>query len=276
MKRLVNPILRCTLLAVGLTFATEAVAGDDFGIWTDIGLKKEWTKKFSTDFGFEYRANDKLKNSSRLSFDLGASYKPWKFLKVGIGYVFIEDHSQIERKINLNKEGEEKGYNIDHAFWRPKHRFLVEATGSVDAGRFTFSLRERYQITHTPEATTTRERYRDRVTPGFSTDKPIYNGYYLDDRVETQKKAKTEQYLRSRLGVDYNIKGIPLTPFATYEFSNNLKDGFHLDKTRLTIGADYKIKKQHTLTLGYIYTKGHDDDNIKDTHAINVGYSFKF
>ena len=53
-----------------------------------------------------------------------------------------------ESEVNITNSGKVNGYNVDHGYWRSKHRFYVEGTGSLKAGRFKFSLRERYQYTY--------------------------------------------------------------------------------------------------------------------------------
>ena len=49
-----------------------------------------------------------------------------------------------------------------------------------------------------------------------------------------------------------------------------------LEKTRYTVGLDWKINKQHTLSLAYLYDDGQDDDSNGKLHVLEVGYKFKF
>lgn len=271
------------LLLFALT-ATPALA-DDFGLWTSAEVQKDLSKKFSLDGGIGFRAEDKLRQASRWDFSLGATYKPVRFLSISAGYSFIHDYSPTEVDVNYNSEGERKGYNVDHAYWRNKHRAVFNITGKVDWGRFTFSLRERYQYTHYMEADTYRDRYRSSLpenqdistwtgNPLFLAPDGLY--YVLGETAARTKKAKDRHYLRSRVQVEYNIRHCPWTPYASYELSNNLSEQLHLDKMRLTVGAEWKITKQHRLDLAYVYDNGQDDDTNSDIHAISVGYKFKF
>ncbi len=208
----------------------------------------------------------------------GADYKPWSFLKLSGGYAFLYDRSLQETKTNITGSGRENGYNVDHGFWRSKHRAYFDATGKVKAGRFTLSLRERYQYTHYMSTTCTRDRYRDNPQGGYNG--PIYewNGeqFVNFEQTERNKPSKNRHYLRSRLQVAYNIRHCPLEPYVSYEFSNNLGDGLHLDKTRLSFGMEWKINKKHGLSLAYLYQDGADDDGDNDIHVIDIGYKFKF
>ena len=49
-----------------------------------------------------------------------------------------------------------------------------------------------------------------------------------------------------------------------------------LDKTRLTVGGDWKLSKKHKISAAYIYQDGADDDGNDDIHVISVGYKFTF
>lgn len=270
--------MRCKRLFTGLAAAAlaaqPALAGDDFGIWTGVTFQKSFNKKFSMDAGLDYRAEQNLRHVARWDVSVGADYKLTKFLKVGAGYVYILDRNPREAEAHYSSKGVMNGYNIDDSYWRRKHRAYAEVTGKVSAGRFTFSLRERYQFTHFMPDSTWREKYRGAVQPGYEGAQ--YGGYMFSSEGMDDKPAKDRHFLRSRLQVEYNIRHCPLTPFVSYELSNNLGDGFHLDKQRFSIGADWKIKKKHVLTIAYIHEDGADDDSNGNLHAIDIGYKFKF
>lgn len=272
---------RLMVLAVVFMMSAGAKAEDDFGIWTELSVEKSFNKKFSVSGGFDFRAEQNVTRAARYAVNVGADYKLTKFLKFGAGYMFMYDRSAAETKVDYKKDGiTMNGYDHDHAFWRNKHRLFAELTGKLNVGRFSFSLRERYQYTHYMADSCVRDKYRGLVTEDYAGGywpEPNEDGmfYAYDETVMDAKPKKGKHYLRSRLQVEYDIKGLPLTPYASYEFSNNLSDGFHLDKQRLTVGADYKIKKKHTLTLAYIHENGADDDS-GNMHAVSLGYKFKF
>ena len=81
--------------------------------------------------------------------------------------------------------------------------------------------------------------------------------------------------LRSRLQVEYDIKGVPFEPYASVEMYNDF-DGFKIKKMRYTIGGDYKINKQHSIGLYYRHQDFSGDDEGESTHILGVGYKFKF
>lgn len=285
-----------SLLLMAALAYMPALAGDDFGIWTEVGVQKDFSQKLSAEVGVEFRAEDKVRQPARWAISLGAAYKPVKYVTVSAAYVYLRDYSAQEVKTDykedddgnlvLNDEGQPEfnGLNVDHGHWRTKHRFLADVTGKLPVGRFTFSLRERYQYTHYAATTLLRTRYRS-VLPSsaiesgaYSGDYEAYGGYYFGTVkvVSRDKAAKNRHYLRSRLKVDYNIRHCPLTPFVACELSNDLCSSLHLDKTRYTIGTEWKIAKAHRLSFAYVYEDGADDDDLSNNHALSVSYKFKF
>ena len=273
-----NLPLRLLLLPLSLSAATAA-AGDDFGIWTGISAEKKINRKFSAEAGIDFRAEQQLKSAARWNASIGIGYKPLKWLRMGAGYSYIYDRSPQESKVNYNKTGTRRnGYNVDHGFWRSKHRLYFNITGKIDAGWFTFSLRERYMYTHHMKADCIRDRYRDPLQGGYNGPTYTWNGeqFMNFEQVDNPRKAKNVHYLRSRLQMSYNIRHCPLEPFVSYEFSNDLGNALHLDKTRLMAGSDWKINKKHTLSVAYVYQNGADDDASNDIHVIDIGYKFKF
>lgn len=230
-------------VALALTVATASAQS----LWTSAELKAGIAKKVKAFAEIENRTTDGMDGVQRWSGRVGADYKPLKWLKVGADYTFIYQHEDSR----TTKKG-----NIIDSYWQPRHRLGVSATGSIDCGNFTFSLRERYQYTHKTEKTVAKYDGDD----GSRKD---------DELIESEDKHT----LRSRLGAEYNIRKCPITPFATVELYSDLSDAFATDKTRYTVGAEWKISKQHSVELFYRYIDAHDDN---DLNVIGVGYTFSY
>lgn len=274
--------------------ALPAAAEDDFGIWTDLSAEKKINKQFAADLSVGFRAEDRLNHDTRWSVGTGLSYKPVKGIKLSAGYSLIRDFSLSEAKAKYKDNGNLSGYNVDHGFWRTKHRFTFDISGKHTFGRLTVGLRERFQMTHSNSAKTLRDKYRSPKQPGFTGETWTYNGTefieYNDVEVKDfiegenglpeidHKSGKTTHYLRSRLSAEYDIRHCPLTPYAAVEWSHSLDDAMALAKTRLTLGTDWKISKKHSVSLAYIYQDGagDDDSGTNNIHVIEVGYKFSF
>lgn len=269
MKRkilLIIYILSCVVL--------PASAGDDFGLWADVSAGKKITKRLSADADFGVRAEQNVTRIMRWEAGVGVAFKPVKFLKVGAGYTYLRDRRSGAVVAHYNSKGKMNGYNIEHDAWRNKHRLYLDATGSLPIGRFTLSLRERYQYTRIMSVGVVEDKYRGIVSPGYVGKQ--YGGYAYDETEIDEKSAKDKHYLRSRLAVEYNIRHCPVTPFVSAELSNNLADRLTLDKTRLTAGIDWKVAKQHKLTFAYLWQTGTDDEDADGLHVLKLGYRLNF
>ena len=86
------------------------------------------------------------------------------------------------------------------------------------------------------------------------------------------KKSKYNTTLRSRLTAKWDIPKCKINPFASVELYSRLDDWKGCDKMRYRIGASYKINKDNSISLYYLYQDANDDDEPKG-HAIGLGYS---
>ena len=277
--------------ALALCSAMSAIAQSDFGVWTEIGVEKSFNKKFSLEASVENRMANNATQPQRWNAAIGGSYKPLKWLKLGAGYVFIYNRNfqEVEEKYKENDEGElvlDKagnpivvGYNVDHGFWRPRHRAYFDVQGKLDVGRFSISLRERYLYNYYVETEALRDKYRNPSQPGYSGNLYPFNGMEFmkfEQEMDT-KKAKSKHALRTRLQVEYDIKGVPLTPFVSCELTNELDNAMKYDKVRAQAGVEWKVNKKHILSGAYLYqNESQEVGPNASLHAIKLNYKFKF
>lgn len=285
--------LRQSILALSLLFATCLMAqeNDEVGIWTELGIEKAITKKWDVGMDLEYRAQDR----SRFSAGLSTSYKPFKFLKIGIGYNFLYSYRPDKYKDKSEGEvGSEEwttGYNLTPEYWFPRHRFNVEATGSIKLWNWLkVSLRERYQLTHSKARSVDKLKHRVTYEKMLDFDEDWNEITWYEetptDKTETEiKPAFTDQVLRSRIKFEFDKKRNPFSPFVSAEFHNSVSKGDHmlLQKIRAAVGSSYKFRKHNEVSLSYVVT--FDMYDIEDNevvrqydrmHAINIGYKYSF
>ena len=250
-----------------LTLCTARAQGSDFGMWYELGVEKKLSQKWSLEAEADFRTRNNTRTADRWSVGVGASYKIAKgyigtapaSLKMSAGYMLLNDNNREE--LTLGTSGDPKKWTP--SYWGVRHRLNLSLAGSVDLGRFSLGLRERWQYTYRPEA-------KDKKYAFTYDDDDYLSGYTLES-----VKGKGRNVLRSRLQIDYNIPNCKLDPFANVEMFNN-KDG--IQKMRYQAGFDLKIKKQHVLSLTYRYQRisGDDDDNELNSHLIGFGYKYKF
>ncbi len=337
MKTSLSKILILALFAQLLPFTAHA--DEEGGLWLGVTMEKKLPKKwwknaddFSVNAGASYRLDHNFTQSSRIDASVGLDYKINKYLKAGVGYVFIHAYKPGELDPCYDKEGnlEDDEFNWDNSYWRNRHRGLFEITGKVKFGRFTLSLRERYQYTSFSAVTYQKDKYKlrdlrngegemkpDNIKetwvkndPDLSLE-PVYeyrkeessgdNSWdddfwgevpeeeklvphlvgYRKKHTENndwprmkEKERKDEHVLRSRIKLDYDIKGCPLAPFVSYEIHNFLNDGMKIDKHRISAGADWKIDKKHKLGIAYLLNA--PDFKKSTVREIVLDLRFKF
>lgn len=224
----------------------------DFGVWYTLGATKKVNKKLSVGIEAEMRTRNDSKTISRWTGELSASYKLLPWLKASAGYKFIDDNNR--EKITYHTDGTENNWRP--SYWGVKHRFNVSLTGEATLGMWSISLRERWQYTYRPEKSTTR----------YDFDNEWWES--------TTVSGKGSNVLRSRLQVECNIPKCKVDPFASAELFN----AWSIQKVRYTVGADWKIRKRHTLTAFYRFqdVRHNDIDDDPDTHVLGLGYNYKF
>lgn len=246
---------------IGIAVTANA-QGDDFGMWYELGAEKKVSQKWSVGLEGEFRTRNNSKTADRWSAGVSAEYKILKGLKAAAGYTFLYDNNaeELTWKNNLPNKW-------TPSYWGSRHRLFLQVSGSVSAGNFSFSLRERWQYTYRPEAQD--KKYN------FSWDEDANDNDYISGYTMEPVKGKGKNMLRSRLQVNYDIPKCKFEPFANVEMFND-EDG--IAKMRYQAGTDYKIKKRHVLSLTYRYqsVNSNDDDNEANCHMIGLGYKFKF
>lgn len=179
-----------------------------------------------TDYGIWYEFKAEKKIIDNLRFDLETSIRTNEnasnietfYVEPGLRYKFNDYFAAgVYYRFIEQKEKDET--------YHPRHRWFVQLRGTLPTFyRFTLSARYRMQ-------------------QQFKT--------YIND-VEDEEPLWAH---RLRIELDYDIKGIPLKPFANVEMHNllSIPTEYTVDKWRYMVGVEYTIKKKHTFGLEYIY-----------------------
>lgn len=272
-----------------MPLVAKAGGDDDFGAWLELGASKNLPRNFSVGLEGELRTQDGFGQMNRATVGLNLGYKLNKWVKFRAGYSLIESYSPSQRKehykenddgtLKLDPEGAPiwNGYNVTKSYWAPKHRFTIEATGTVKLWKWLrISLRERYQFTRRPEREVSKEKYRfSQAMDGEGN--LVYE--LKDDYPMTEpdvKEAKSEHVLRSRLKFEVDKKRLAWSPFVSLETHNDLGNGLELQKLRASAGTEYKISSQHSVSLAYVFTQDLEGQVHDRMHAVSVGYGFEF
>lgn len=267
------------LFAVALMMSSFAHAEgtDESAVWTEIGIEKSLSKQWSVGLESEYRAQ----NKSRWGIGLGLGYKPSKYFKMGASYTFLYSNKPDQITKRVYDDDELISWRETPAYWSPRHRLGVEATGTMKLWKWLrISVRERYQFTH--KASQTIDRVDVEKTEMFTPDGMVTEW----DRTDNPKEisCQSDQVLRSRLKLEVDKKGLAISPFVSAEAHNSVAVGnkMNLEKVRTSLGMGYKINKKNEISVAYVLTFNiHDDEGDFEriherVHAVNVGYKFDF
>ena len=89
-------VLIITLMAAGCAVSAMAQGSDETqttsGLWQEFSVSKVLPYNWSIDAEAGYRTTNNFSDFDRLNVGLGVSYKLGKYLKFGLGYVFIRKH----------------------------------------------------------------------------------------------------------------------------------------------------------------------------------------
>ncbi len=244
--------------------ASVLAQSDDFGFDVSLAADKELLPNFDLGVSAEMRTQDNTQRIERylLGAELGYKfYNTKKFdMKVfgGFEYMWIQKPEEVKMKDN--------GYNINERHWRNRHRTSLGLTAEYSPSkRWSFQLKETVQYSHYCEGDSiNQEEWRYN---SFSKK------YYLDEMDKKAVDPKDRVLLRSKLTVEYNIKGVPVNPFAAVDYGCGLN--YTANKWKYSIGADYNINKKNRLTVYYRY-QTEDDDDEPNGHIVGLGYKVKF
>jgi Protein of unknown function (DUF2490) len=81
------------------------------------------------------------------------------------------------------------------------------------------------------------------------------------------------EFLRYRAKLEYDIKGSKITPMLSAEAFHYLS-GNQIYKMRYALGAEYKLNKKSSISLGYMLD--YYMTEYQNKHIINLGYKYKF
>lgn len=267
-----------SLMAFALASVSVFAQSDDFGVDISVGAEKEILPDLELSVEADMRTQE---NSERIErYVLGAELG-YKFLntktfdmKVSGGFEYMWNQKMAETKLAkipypFVDDQTKFDYNVNERYWRNRHRTSLGLSATYSPNkRWSFQLKETVQYNHyCREDSINQYEYRWKE----NGDGDRYMGSPEIDRKSVDPKDRF--VLRSKFTVEYNVKGIPLNPFASIDYGCGLN--YTANKWKYSVGADYTINKKHKLTLYYRF-QTEDDDDEPNGHMLGMGYKIKF
>lgn len=253
------------LAASGLARAQGTVNAleNDFGGRISITADKKIVRGVHFFVEGEARFSDNLSSFGRYQAGAGLTWKVSDVFKVGAGYTFIQKQ---------NSEGT----------WKPRHRVYMDGSLNFKAGDWRFSLKERLQLTHrdvgniyqnNPNSLALKSRFKISYK-GFQSITPY--GYVELRNVFNDPSVKATWSTTSLAYTDYSFGGY---------------NDAYINRVRGSLGAEWKLSKNHALDFflltDYNYDKDIDTDAAGTTLrsltwdqslkvSLGLGYKFSF
>lgn len=201
-----------------------------------------FVKSFDHGLSFTFEEEIRSAPTHRSHTTIALGYAPIEYFNLYAGYTV---------KLYGNQ-----GWTDPNKYIR--HRANILLTGQVKLSQWNLSLRE---------------------------------GVMLDaraDKIDTREKNVVDFTLRSRLQAVYSIPETPLGIVAKFEILNTLnapveylnsfsskKYGEYISELRPELGLQWKINKQHSLTLAYRYNYIYGRDiNILDSGDVELSHNY--
>lgn len=199
------------------------------------------------DFGIWYGVNSEFSINKKLELDVSAMVRTFEnasrteqvFLEAGLSYKFSKFISIASSYRLTNNIEDDDQFHL-------RHKIMTDVKGTLPINKFTLSARFRFQ-------TQSRTYYEpgDEKTADFTG--------------------------RIRLKCIYNIPKFPVNPYLAFESFSPLFENQDkiIGKERVTAGIEYKIVKNHSVELEYIFERDFIPRKF-DISIIDINYNIKF
>ena len=248
MKRLV--FILALLLPWGVLAQTTMEWGARASVEGNYKIAKGVHLYAEEEFRFQGSAFDNMRTT------LGFTYKPFKALKMGIGYTLINSRK--------SSTGE---------FKAPRHRVFADLSGTLQAGYFQFTLKERLQLTHrsgefnvyqnTPNALALKSKFTVKYKGWFTTEP------YASFEVRT---ALNDPWGTASGTAKWNNKGTK----TYYDYTPTGYTHVYNNRYRGELGVNFELDKSHALKPYVLldYCTDYDlDINAEGNHLMSAAYT---
>ena len=263
------------LLPMALKAQTDVALDPELGGRVSLSVDKKITKGLHIALEEEVRFDNNFGSLDRLQTTLALNYKVHPNIKLGLGYALIN------------------GYGTkSESFKNPRHRFLVDASGTLHLGNWNLSLKERFQVTHRTGDFNVYQNPQNALTLK-SRLKAQYKGF---GKVQPYTYFEVRNYLNAPV-IEAAYDGsvyVSLDDFSEEGEAGWFLTGFnggYVNRLRGALGAEIRLDKRNTLDfylLGDYVMDKEVDANAEGTKLksytketgfrgwIGAGYEFAF
>ncbi|MBQ5899320.1 MAG: DUF2490 domain-containing protein [Alistipes sp.] len=221
-------ILAIAIVASSVAFAQEFTptyyesSDSDLQGRFKVALDIPISEKVKLSLGEQLRTKDSFNRLDKFLTSLSVAYTPWKFLEVGTEYA-------LENEWIGEMDGGPKKK------WETKHRWNIDITEKLTAGRFELSLRERVRMV-------------------FSSDET--NKYVEPNPFTTLRTRLKAAYKNPSRWKPYTYVEVYTTLNAPKRVENCLRDPLerdnYINRVRIVLGSELKITNKQKMDIHYM------------------------
>ncbi len=242
-------LLSVFLLPIISNGQTNVSLNPTVGAKLSVGVDKKIVKGFHVSLSEEIRLDNNFCKFDRFHTTLALSYKVNSYFKVGVGYAMINPYSSTNK-----------------AFKKARHRFMVDATGSILAGNWKFSLKERFQMTHYSGDINEYQKPRNAL----ALKSRFTVKYYFSKKYSLYTYVEMRNYLNAPV-IAAAYDGTNYLTTDDYEQKGDagwfLKgfNGGYINRLRGCLGTEIKIGKHNTINA--FFQGDFVNDKVVDANA---------
>lgn len=219
-------ILAIAIVASSVAFAQEFTptyyesSDSDLQGRFKVALDIPLSQKVKLSLGEQLRTKDSFNSLDKFLTSLSVAYTPWKFMEFGTEYALVNEAVYGD---------------VTDLSWRTKHRWNIDITEKLTAGRFELSLRERVRM-----------EFR-----GYSANK------YVDPNPFTTLRTRLKAaYKNASRWKPYTYVEVYTTLNAPKRVENCLRDPLerdnYINRVRIVLGTELKITNKQKMDIHYM------------------------
>ncbi len=195
------------------------------------------------------------------------------------GNAQVVSDARLWTAISINKEFDKLELSFSEEFRLDENMSHIDKVFSELGAEYEifkdFDISFNYRFSRENDYETRNYDLNNRIDVGLSYKHKI-NDFQISNRLKYQSESASPNennptYLRNKLTVSYKLK--PISPYISYEFHYQFNDERVINRTRLSIGSKYKLNKNNSIKVFYIFEDKFNTTRLKHSHIYGINYS---
>ncbi|MDF1673275.1 MAG: DUF2490 domain-containing protein [Vicingaceae bacterium] len=196
-----------------------------------------------------------------------------------LGNAQIVSDARLWTAISINKEFDKFELSFNEEFRLDENMSHIDKVFSELGASYKilkgFDVSFNYRFSRENDYETGNYDLNSRIDLGLSYKHKI-NDFRISNRLKYQTETanpyeNNPTYLRNKLTTSYKLNDI--APFISYEFFYQFNEESVINRTRISIGSKYKLNKNNSIKMFYIFEDKFNTTRLKHSHIYGINYS---